>query len=47
MYPPCLYMNPPGPDSAVAERWGLREDGLDNHVLYPSFIVTIGKFKDS
>ncbi len=35
------------PDSAVAERWGLREDGLDNHVLYPSFIVTIGKFKDS
>ncbi len=35
------------PDSAVAERWGLREDGLDNHVLYPSFFVTIGKFKDS
>ena len=35
------------PDSAVAERWGLREDELDNHVLYPSFFVTIGKFKDS
>ena len=35
------------PDSAVAERWGLREDELDNHVLYPPFIVTIGKFKDS
>ena len=33
------------PDSAVAERWGLREDELDNHVLYPSFIVTIGKFR--
>ncbi len=34
-------------DSAVAERWGLREYELDNYVLHPSFIVTIGKFKDS
>ena len=35
------------PDSAVAERWGLREQELDNYVLFPSFLTTIGKFKDS
>ncbi len=34
-------------DSAVAERWGLREKELDNYVLFPSFLATIGKFKDS
>ena len=34
-------------DSAVAERWGLREKELDNYVLSPSFLTTIGKFKDS
>ena len=34
-------------DSAVAERWGIREQELNNYVLYPSFSVTRGKFKDS
>ena len=34
-------------DSAVAERWGIGEQELNNYVLYPSFIVTRGKFKDS
>ena len=34
-------------DSAVAERWGIEEQELNNYVLYPSFIVTRGKFKDS
>jgi len=34
-------------DSAVAERWGIGEQELNNYVLYPSFIVTRGEFKDS
>ncbi len=34
-------------DFAVAERWGIGEQELNNYVLYPSFIVTRGKFKDS
>ena len=34
-------------DSAVAERWGIGEQELNNYVLCPSFIVTRGKFKDS
>ncbi len=34
-------------DSAVAERWGIGEQELNNYVVYPSFIVTRGKFKDS